>query len=303
MKTKLFFAILLISILSLKTEAQFYFEINSGYAKGINNKKHFEKEESYTNKDYYNLDTSNYGQYNLAQGTFIEPKIGYNINNWLSVSVGGYCLLGNNTVNMYYNESDEFITLDFATDTQAKLTESFYNNSFSLHNLYGITSGINISKQIKKIKIDFNAEIMFSKITLNYNSDTIKTVYSTTGNENGYISTKTIYIDKYKYYLTNEINLSFQLGIDIYYSLTDNLFIFGKVAYNNLQFTPNKQIQYYHYSNSRYEYYRSDTHENSEVISNKEETNEIVSEKDIDGHLFGMNTLKFGLGVRYIFNK
>ena len=66
---------IIILLITITAKSQLYFQFNSGYAKGINNKKYFDKENSYTNKAYYNLDTTNYSQYNLAQGFLLNHNL------------------------------------------------------------------------------------------------------------------------------------------------------------------------------------------------------------------------------------
>ncbi len=297
--------ILLFVFTIVNIQAQLYIEFNSGYAKGINNKKYFEKENSYTNKDYYNLDTSNYSQYNLAQGFFVEPRVGYKINNWLSASVGIY-YNNNSKWNAYANtikhfDNDEYIDMIYVSDSgqNASLNHSCFSTSFSSKTI-SINPEVSFNKQIKNFNIKLNLGVSIYSTNIfctidtnktNYNSSLILTVDSLYEPEVKTVVTKT---HKFNYY--NNYNVAFRVGLEFNYLINNNFSILAKMYFNNIEFIPNKREQFYYSKEVVFQ-------DKDNILSSYTELDEVVKQETIDGDLFGMNTLQFSFGIRYIFNK
>jgi hypothetical protein len=293
--------IITLIIIANSIQAQFFIEFNNGYAKGINNKKYFESENTYTNKDYYNLDTSNYSQYNLAQGFFIEPRVGYKINNWLSASVGFYYLVEKKDINFSNQSNKDFIDVYFVNDStaNAKYNNLVYNYNYSLKSQYGLTPEINIFKHFNNFCFQLNVGAYLSKMTIQYLVDSIKTEYNAGGDNSGGsggIKKTSTYNNKHN--LFGDINVSMRIGAEISYYMNNNLAIICKVYYNNLYFSPNKKETYYNYYNYFYTIYPSNTLGVSDT-----EVDETTKTVDIKGDNFGMNTLQFSFGIRYTFTK
>ena len=301
MKNKIIIAIIALVAITTTTHAQFYIEFNSGYAKGINNKKAFEEDNSYTNKDYYNLDTSNYSQYNMAQGFFIEPRVGYKITNWLSASVGFYYLIDKNNVNITHQNNDDFIDMYFVNNSTSNslFNSSSYKKTYSIKTLFGFSPEIGFNKQFNKLNLQLNLGFIISKTVLNYSVDSIKTEYhagaDVSGSSGGLKKTTT---NNYKHNLTRDYNITARIGLEISYAINKNISLTSKFYFNNLSFKPTNKETYYYYNNYFYTNYPSNT-----VGKNETEIDETVKEEPINGDTFRMNTLQFSFGVRYTFNK
>jgi hypothetical protein len=303
MKKILLFLTLIIFVIN--TQAQFYLEFNSGYAKGINNKKYFESENSYTNKDYYNLDTSNYSQYNLAQGFFIEPRVGYKINNWLSASVGLY-YNNNNKWNGYGNtikhfDNDDYVDMVYASDSvqNSSLNHSSFSSSFSSKTI-SINPDFSFNKKFNKFNIRLNLGLLISNTTIFFNTDTNKSVYNSslvlTVDSLYEPEVKTVVQKNYQFKYSNNFNIAARIGIEVDYNISNNFVLLAKMYFNNLEFIPNKKQQIYY--NNKVVFQEKDN-----IINSYTELDEVVKEETIKGDTFGMSTLQFSFGIRYTFNK
>jgi len=303
MKNKSIISLLLI-IVSTGIQAQFFVEFNSGYAKGINNKKYFEKENSYTNKDYYKLDTSNYSQYNLAQGFFIEPRVGYKINNWLSASVGFY-YNNNYKWNAYANNFGyENTSTTFSNDSGTTLIlvdKIQYKAEFSSKTI-GFTPKLTLYKKISNIEIGLSLGMLISKTIIYNNNDTLLSRNFIDATEDGY------YYNLESGYrsITQETNsrstlssnyiVTLLYGVNFIYHINNN-FSFGlEVNYCNLIIEPDKKTTFYSFYEKKDKSYGG-----SSNIITEEDTTETVSETN--GNVYGMNNLQFTFGIRYTFGK
>ena len=295
-------------LIAISAKSQFYFQFNSGYAKGINNKKYFDKEDSYTNKPYYNLDTSNYSQYNLAQGFFIEPQLGYKITNWLEFSLGFY-YNNNYFVNGYgnsfdYEEPSTTITINeyYIDTTMAMISakQDRYKTKYS-SKVYGITPQLSFKKKINKFEFALNIGLFISNTTIfletdstNYNtgygigiSGPIDTTWE-------FVNLGVTTTNKNNYEMSSKINISARIGLSLSYNINNNFSLYFNTFYNNLEFIPTKRKR------TNY-FYREDGGYLYGTLSTKQSDEEIT--EDIEGDLFGMNTLQFSVGIRYIFGK
>jgi len=300
---------IIILLIAISAKSQLYFQFNSGYAKGINNKKYFDKENSYTNKPYYNLDTTNYSQYNLAQGFFVEPQVGYKITKWLEFSVGFY-YNNNYLVNGYgnsfeYEEPPIMITLyEYQTNsTLVNIKQNRFKTKYS-SKILGFTPQVSVNKMFGKFGIILSIGAFISNTSVYSISDSVS--YNTYGdlivsnsidtlielNRIGYTN-----ISKSNYTYYSKVNVSTQINFSLSYNIDNNIGLYFNVKFTNLVFTPNKRTRTNYYL-TKERYFNSIESQNTTTIQSDEEITE-----DIDGDLFGMNTLQLSFGIRYTFGK
>ena len=287
-------------LIAISAKSQLYFQFNSGYAKGINNKKYFDKENSYTNKPYYNLDTSNYSQYNLAQGFFIEPQLGYKITNWLEFSLGFY-YNNNYLVNGYGNnfkyEEPKILFSSDSSSEQIKTTQQKISSSYS-SKTYSFTPKLSVYKNFKKVIIGMSFGLSITKTYIYLHTDTSNyRGYIDSGNYEDIEAFVTYKEEKNSdYILTNSLYINYNIGINIGYKINNNFKIYLNSTYNSGEFIPNTIT-------------RTNTFEKTENIFFYDKINTTTNQsdeeitEDIEGYLFGMNTLQFSVGIRYIFGK
>ncbi len=296
--------VLFFLLLSEGTQAQFYIELNTGYAAPIyytgKNKSY---EQAYPHKYTYN-DTSftEYRKYNMGNGLSFSSTVGYQTKNGLTFGIEAF-YLNNKAINFLYNNFRHEWHMEYAwklNEDRPKLYSYFeqYVNYYSSR--ISLTPQVGYVFNIKRMFLEVFAGVSFSDVTVYrffIGEDEAVTPYFVDENQvSHYNPDDPFYFFRYTVSETkhNKKLISPSFGVKYNFPLSENFSINSEVTFFPL-LSFNRNVGKFYYSSIR-------------SISNGVETFE---EQDYDmldlvpqvGSVkrFNLNSVNLSLGIRYTF--
>ena len=225
--TRLFITLALITISPIIVNAQFFAEINTGYAApinflGYNHNKHWQTND-YRYYDYMQgIDTSYYvyNKFNMGNGSFLNGELGYHFNNKLEFSLNVY-FLNNNEFDVFYNSftretvrmSNQYFEDDSTSSFSSFSKEySYFGKRLSFSPMGSYTFSFN------KFRIQPSLGLSISYITL-YRNTTLNTNYIDTDN---HFENKRIEKEEWKEYFKKNHHLGVNLSISTFFKLNQS---------------------------------------------------------------------------------
>lgn len=294
--TKLIILITLLTCTPIIVNAQFFVELNTGYAAPINFLGYDNKKQWHTsNYRYYDntqgIDSSYYilNKFNMGNGLFLNGEFGYKLNDRFEFSLK-IAYLNNYNLNFAYNPFTRETVREGYTYWAEDSISSLYsfNKEYSFYGKrLSFIPKVSYLFIYNKITIQPSLGFSISYITLYKNTElNIESI-----DKDSYSSYNSIEKLVWKEYFKKNNHFGAYLSLAVLYEINPKIDLkFGFESNLLLASQIENGIQYYY--SRQYEL-------NDELMVNSVDNDEQTSATDKE--YFNFNTLNFSLGIRYTF--
>ena len=290
--------------------SQFFVDYNIGYGLSLNG---FKEPYDIVSFEDYKITREPFLQYiqspsgecfiYLPTGKGITNYLfgGYNINKYFNVKLG----FGANLNKLNFNSlnlKNSYVIFENTLERGTINTDEYFY-LFQLgqrqvaYNIYNINPVIGLHYPFKKIKVGANAGLLLSFINLKMHKEIYR--YGLKGTQDGYYE----YSYESLYTIINKKPIvSFNLGLDFEYVISENLSCIVNFGYKKIKYTPKAGL-YQKYNISGYDYGtildKPDYSQNAVFVDY-----ESLAESQYDQiYDYNFSTIDFNIGLRYTFGK